>query len=512
KGRYYSEYDTYRYRTPEGYQDVPGGMRPEEGVRTGKEGRDDSRHSGLVAFFAVIGVAAVIVAAGLLVYSAVSGKSVGRTIYGILGDGRNVQPEAGASFENRNDSEAPEEVISESMVEGRAESAGAAAFASENLTIPEIVKKVMPSMVSIADMPGSRTEDGAGDDGQTAGKSVGSGIIVGKDGEKFLIATNSHVIPEASEITVTFVDDSSAAAELVTRDDENDLAILGIRIRSLTEETQKAVKVVDIGDSDSVEVGESVVAIGNALGYGQSVSAGIISASGCVMEDNNGNLHTLFQTDASINPGNSGGALLNMRGELIGINEAKYVSTRVEGVGYAIPMAFAISALEKEGVSIVRRKVSDENASYIGITCVSVPAEYIKNGYPEGVYVLEVEEGGPAAAVGIQAGDIILTLEGTPVPTQEALIDELSYYAAGEKVSITVSSMNRNTGAFETADLVITLGKRADMKAASPDAEAKSGESESAGSDSVTESTDTGSDTSEEEPKGIPGADYSGRK
>lgn len=512
QGRYYSEYDAYRYRTPDGYRDPSGNMRPRAGGSAGPAGRDENRHSGAVAFFAVIGVAAVIAAAGLLIYSAVSGRSVGRTIYGILGDGQGAQPRTEASAGSRDASEAPEEVIAESGTERPGESAVSPASSAGVLTIPEVVKKVMPSMVSITDAAGGETEDSAEEGGQRTDKSVGSGIIVGKDGGKLLIATNSHVIPEASDITVTFADNSEAAAELVTRNDEQDLAILGIDYKSLSDETKSAIKVVEIGDSDSVEVGESVVAIGNALGYGQSVSAGIISASGCVMEDNSGNLHTLFQTDASINPGNSGGALLNMRGQLIGINEAKFVSTKVEGVGYAIPMALAVSALEKEGVRLLRSKVSSENASYIGITCVSVPAEYIKNGYPEGVYVLEVEEGGPADAAGIEAGDIILTLDGTAVPTQEDLLEELTYFEAGEPVMIAVSRMNRQTGAFESTDIEITLGRRADMKNGTPSAESRSGAGDSSGAAQEKDSADAQSAVSEENHEGIPGADYSGRK
>ena len=318
-------------------------------------------------------------------------------------------------------------------------------------------------MVSITNMKVNEYRDFFGTTKQYEGTSTGSGIIVGKSDTDLLIVTNDHVISHSSDITVTFSDDTSLEGEVKGRDADHDLAIIGIPFSRIPGKTQDAISIIAIGDSDELAVGESVVAIGNALGYGQTVSAGIISAVNCTIKDADGNLYNLIQTDASINPGNSGGALLNMRGELIGINESKYVGTLVEGVGYAIPMAEAMPALERIGLRMSRSQVNDENASYLGITCVSVPKEYLIEGYPEGVYILEIEKGGPAEQGGLLRGDIIVSLGGVPVPTQEDLIEELTYYAAGEAVPVSVNRLNEKTGKFEKVSLGITLGNRADM-------------------------------------------------
>ena len=301
--------------------------------------------------------------------------------------------------------------------------------------------------------------------------SAGSGIIVGKTDDDLLIATNNHVISSASEITVTFVDNSAVKGTIKGTDADNDLAIVAVALSDLSSDTLDQISVVSIGDSDDVKVGQSVVAIGNALGYGQSVSKGIVSALNREVTDSDGSVKTLIQTDASINPGNSGGALLNMKGELIGINEAKYVDTSVEGVGYAIPMNIAEPILEKLGSKQARKKVSDDQASYIGITCVTMPDSYVEQGYPQGVYVASVISGGPADKAGIKAGDIITSMDGTSVSTKEELINNLAYYAAGEQVEISLSRINSQQNGFDKVKATVTLGSKNDSTWKSQEAE-----------------------------------------
>lgn len=217
-----------------------------------------------------------------------------------------------------------------------------------------------------------------------------------------------------------------------------------------------------IGDSNNIQVGEQVVAIGNALGYGQSVSSGIVSALNREVTDSDGTTRKVIQTDASINPGNSGGALLNMEGELIGINEAKLVDESVEGVGYAIPMSTAEPILTKLGNKAARQKVSSDKESYLGITCVTMPSSYTQQGYPEGVYVASVVKGGPADRAGIKQGDIITSFDGTSVATKENLINTLEYYAAGEKVEVSLSRLNSQQNGFEKKQVTVTLGNKKD--------------------------------------------------
>ena len=486
RGAYYSEYDEYRFRTPEGYPPDPRYPREPEKNHT----------DGLLVFFAVLGIVAAIAVATVFLYAGLNRISVRDTVQGFFQSQPKRQPEQNIVFgrqaDDGSESSAPSEAAAgenaetaegsarKALTEAEepekgpasgpqgtesqpAESRTKGAQREEDLSIPEIVKESMPSMVSITNMKVNEYLDFFGTTKQYEGTSTGSGIIVGKSDTDLLIVTNDHVISHSSDITVTFSDDTSLEGEVKGRDADHDLAIIGIPFSRIPGKTQDAISIIAIGDSDELAVGESVVAIGNALGYGQTVSAGIISAVNCTIKDADGNLYNLIQTDASINPGNSGGALLNMRGELIGINESKYVGTLVEGVGYAIPMAEAMPALERIGLRMSRSQVNDENASYLGITCVSVPKEYLIEGYPEGVYILEIEKGGPAEQGGLLRGDIIVSLGGVPVPTQEDLIEELTYYAAGEAVPVSVNRLNEKTGKFEKVSLGITLGNRADM-------------------------------------------------
>lgn len=495
KNGYQSRYDSYRFRTPEDEKTAGTDfMNPSGGPGNGPDGpgrknrrnRKDRKGSDKGKKIAVIVLlAAMFCLIAVLVHKGVSSLSGGNQAAApssssssdssekiVLGNQDSTESSTGSSV----DSIDPDALQSE---------ANANSSSDEELTTEEVVEKVMPSMVAITNTSVEEYQNIYGQTQSSESVSAGSGIIVGKTDDDLLIATNNHVISSASEITVTFVDNSAVKGTIKGTDADNDLAIVAVALSDLSSDTLDQVSVVSIGDSDNIKVGQSVVAIGNALGYGQSVSKGIVSALNREVTDSDGSVKTLIQTDASINPGNSGGALLNMKGELIGINEAKYVDTRVEGVGYAIPMNTAEPILEKLGSKQARTEVSDDQASYIGITCVTMPDSYVQQGYPEGVYVASVISGGPADKAGIKAGDIITSMDGTSVSTKEELINNLKYYAAGEQVEISLSRINSQQNGFDKVKVTVTLGNKNDSTW-------KSQEAESSASSTSDENNDNG--------------------
>ena len=332
---------------------------------------------------------------------------------------------------------------------------------SGDMTVPEVVQMCLPSMVAITNTTVEEYRDYFGGTRTYENVSAGSGIIIGGTETELLIATNNHVIENSTDITVTFIDDSVCSGTIKGQASDEDLAIISVNLADISAETREQIAIVALGNSDELQVGETVVAIGNALGYGQSVSRGVVSAMNREVTVD-GVTHTLIQTDASINPGNSGGALLNLRGELIGINEVKYVNTEVEGIGYAIPINLAEPILTNLGTRVQREKVSEENRAYIGIKCVGVNSEYVQYGYPAGVYVSEVTPGGPADQAGLRTGDIITAIDGVPVSTTDQLLDNLEYYAAGETIDFSVSRQGEQIGSFQTTKIPVTLGKRSE--------------------------------------------------
>lgn len=337
---------------------------------------------------------------------------------------------------------------------------GAAENKGEDMSIPDVVDLVMPSMVAITNTSLTEYRSLFGERGQYENVSTGSGIIVGETDTDYLIATNDHVISDSNKLTVTFIDDNVVEGEVSATDSRNDLAIVSVKKSNIAQETLDQIRVITIGNSDDLRVGETVIAIGNALGYGQSVSCGVVSAVNRTLEVDGVPHYELLQTDASINPGNSGGALINLRGELVGINEVKAVNTSVEGVGYAIPMSTAKPILENLGTKAARTKVDDEHASYIGIHCMTMSNYYVQMGYPAGAYVSDVMKDGPAEAAGLKEGDIITAIDGSSVTTSNQLISYLEYYAAGEKVNFTVRRLNEAETGFDVLDIEITLGNR----------------------------------------------------
>ena len=335
-------------------------------------------------------------------------------------------------------------------------------------TVAQVAKSCMPSVVSITNASVKTVQDFFGGVQQYPSESSGSGIIVGQNDSEILVATNNHVVADADTITVAFDDDAVYEAQVKGTDSDNDLAVVAVKISDMSEDTLKSIKVVSIGNSDELEIGEQVVAIGNALGYGQSVTSGWISAVDREVTDEDGKTTgKLIQTDAAINPGNSGGALLNMQGELIGINSAKAAATEVEGMGYAIPVSVAQPILDELMNRETRYKADEDHAGYIGVTCLNVDSTSAQTyGIPLGAFVDSVEEGGPAQTAGIQKGDVIVKFDGMTVSGSSDLVGKLEYYQAGETVDVVIS--RAQNGEYQEQTVSVTLGKKSEMKQADP--------------------------------------------
>lgn len=327
--------------------------------------------------------------------------------------------------------------------------------------ISGIVDEVMPSIVAITNMSEVQYRDFFGHVKNYEDESAGSGIIIGQDKSYLYIVTNNHVVSGASSLSVGFYDDNVVTAEVKGTDSSSDLAVVAVKLSDISDDTMKAIKVATMGDSDSVKVGESAVAIGNALGYGQSVTTGVISALNrevALEDETTGTAITneLIQTDAAINPGNSGGALLNLSGEVIGINSAKYSDTAVEGMGYAIPMSKAKPIIDS---LINDEKVDESDSGYLGIAGADI-ADDIANTYgmPRGVYVTQVVEGSAAEKAGIQKGYIITGLEDREITSMQSMQEVLAYYKAGTKVKIKVQVADG--GGYQEKEITVKLGKK----------------------------------------------------
>lgn len=340
------------------------------------------------------------------------------------------------------------------------------------MSVKDVAASAMPSLVAISTMTVEEVQTFFGIASQEVPAS-GTGVIVGQNDEELLIATNNHVVSGAQQLSVTFIDDATIEGQIKGTDEANDLGVVAVKLSDIPEDTLSQIKVAVMGDSDSLEVGEQVVAIGNALGSGQSVTSGYVSALNrdiTSTDETTGQETTsedLIQTDAAINPGNSGGALLNMKGELIGINEAKYSSTDVEGMGFAIPISKAEPILQNLMSLTTRYKVDEENASYIGITMQDVESSVSETyGIPSGVRIESVVEGGPADEAGVKKGDILTGFDGRTVTNASGLKEILSYYAAGETVEITVE--RADDGEYVEKTLTLTLGSADDMPKTTP--------------------------------------------
>lgn len=322
----------------------------------------------------------------------------------------------------------------------------------------DVVEKVMPAMVSVVNNY-TQTATYFGQPIEQDGTASGSGIIVGENDTELLIATNYHVIEDAKELLVHFIDDADVKAVVKGSDPDMDLAVIAVKLADMEQSTLDSVKIAKLGDSDSLKLGQSVIAIGNALGYGLSVTGGYVSALNREVELEDGSKGTFIQTDAAINPGNSGGALINMNGEVIGINSNKIGGTVVEGIGYAIPISAAEPILSDLMTYETREKVDDSQVGYLGIIPQSVTSDAAElYGMPEGVYISQVEDGTPAAEAGLLRGDIIQKLDNKKVSTADELREQLKYYSAGETIDVLV--MRSIDGEYVERTVTVTLGER----------------------------------------------------
>lgn len=324
--------------------------------------------------------------------------------------------------------------------------------------IATIAKNAMPSIVSITNMSVQEVQSFFGGTQQQESTSVGSGIIIGQTDSELLILTNNHVVEGNEKLTVSFVDNESVEANVKGTDSTKDLAVVAVKISDVKDSTMDKIAVATMGDSSKLEVGEQVVAIGNALGYGQSVTSGIVSATERILDGYEGG--TLIQTDAAINPGNSGGALLNSNGEVIGINTAKVATDSVEGMGYAIPISDASDTIQNLMNQVTKTKVSEAEQGYLGIQGVDVSDESAKMyNMPTGVYISDVVKNGGAQQAGLTKGSVITGLEGTTISDMNSLKEQLQYHRVGDKVKVTVQ-VPGNNGEYTEKTVEVTLGSK----------------------------------------------------
>ena len=337
--------------------------------------------------------------------------------------------------------------------------------------VSSVVENVMPSIVSITNMSVQEVQNFFGGTSKQESESAGTGIIISQNDSELLVVTNNHVVAGSNTLTVTFADGNSVEANIKGTDSEYDVAVVAVPLDSISEDTKKAISVATLGDSTELKVGEPAIAIGNALGYGQSVTTGVISAlNRSVSETNETTGETtessvkLIQTDAAINPGNSGGALVNASGEVVGINSSKMVGDSVEGVGYAIPISDVSDLIKNLMNQETKTKVAEADQGAIGIKGMSVSTEYSQQlNMPEGVYVPEVTKGGGAEKAGMTRGCIITGINGTTVSSMDDLQEQLQYYAKGDEVELTIQVPQSN-GEYQEQSVNVTLGAKQTSK------------------------------------------------
>ena len=360
---------------------------------------------------------------------------------------------------------AVEDSTTEAQTSASASASGNSAVAGNAaaLDVSAIVKSAMPSVVAINNTMLYQSNNWWGMSQTYEVPSSGSGIIIGQNDEELLIATNNHVVEDSENLSVVFIDDTSVNASIKGTDADSDLAVIAVALKDIPEDTLSQISVAKLGDSDALEVGQGVVAIGNALGYGQSVTVGYVSALNREVKVDNTVTRNLLQTDAAINPGNSGGALLNMKGEVIGINAAKYSSTDVEGIGYAIPISKAQEILSTLMTQRTKNQtVAEGEEGYLGIQGLTVDDSMVKQqDMPAGVFVYGIIDGGAAANSDLRKRDIIVKFDGQSVKSMAALQDLLKYYKAGETVELGVKSLEN--GEYVDRTVTITLGTKATL-------------------------------------------------
>lgn len=376
-------------------------------------------------------------------------REIGVTV-GILED-NNDRPTS--EFQDTDDDEETADVVENSTQQDEM----IPVYYTVKTDVTEVVDEVMPAIVSITN---HLTYDYYYYTREA--EASGSGIIIGSNESELLVVTNYHVIEGNNGITVTFADGTEATAQVKGTDASRDLAVIALNIDELDQETLDSIAIARMGDSESLKVGEPVIAIGNALGYGQSVTTGVISALDREMSMDNVS-GTFIQTDAAINPGNSGGALLNINGEVIGINSSKIGGSAVEGMGYAIPISAAKPIIDELSLKETRVLLPEEEQGYLGISGATTTAqEILYYGYPEGVYVAKVFEDTAAEKAGVRQGDFIVSFDGENIKSMQELANKLCYYEAGSTVEIEI--MRETARGYRKIELEVTLGSKLDME------------------------------------------------
>lgn len=453
--QYHSSYSTGYQSNGSGASYQAGGNGSYDPNGNGGKKRGGKKHGGM-AVIAVLLAAAVGVAGGFYARDLTQGEAPAKT---------EESAASGSTEENKSLAEVSENASDSS------ESNGTQKKASDELKtttgsavvtdVTQVVEDVMPSVVSVYNNFTQTTQDFFGQTYAQEGTSTGSGIIIAKDEDngELLIATNNHVVEDADSLEVQFIDESTAEAKIKGTDAGNDLAVIAVKLKDVDSDTMNQIEVATLGDSDELKIGEPVVAIGNALGYGQSVTTGVVSALERELQVENVS-GTFIQTDAAINPGNSGGPLVDLNGNVIGINSSKIGGEKVDSMGFAIPISRAVPIIEDLMNQKTKETVAEEDRGYLGISGVSVTSQ-VSSAYsmPQGVYIAQIIDGGGAADSDLQKGDIITAIEGTSVTDMETLQKQLTYYAAGETIELTIERHD-GTGAYDKQTVEVTLGDK----------------------------------------------------
>ena len=478
----YQNYYNDRYRGDDSKQKY--GYQPGVQQTPAPKKRDSAGKWIAVSALVVIFVC-VCIGIGLIgVYSIRSANQLDSASVGVL----EVAPDAGDDAKNQEDdgnhaaTDSPERSeagrsgdssLTEDTTAGDGQVAAASEIAQQQSAsavvtdVTQVVEAVMPACVSITNNFTQTVQDFWGQTYSQDETASGSGIIIGENEQELLIVTNNHVVDSTEQLYVQFIDGETVEAQVKGTDASADLAVVAVKLDTIADSTKQEICIARMGDSDSLKIGEPAIAIGNALGYGQSVTTGVISALNRKIESSNSEEGTsLIQTDAAINPGNSGGALLNMRGEVIGINSNKIGGSSIEGMGYAIPISTARPIIEDLMERQTRTKYSEEERGYLGISCINVTSDLSENfSMPQGIFVAQVYSGTGAEAAGLVRGNIVVAFDGVTVQDQEELTKQMQYYKAGESVEITI--MVNSANGYQQKNVTVTLSSYDQINAAS---------------------------------------------
>ena len=483
RSRYeYQNYYNDRYRGDDSKQKY--GYQPGVQQAPAPKKRDSAGKWIAVSALVVIFVC-VCIGIGLIgVYSIRSANQLDSASVGVL----EVAPDAGDDAKNQEDdgnhaaTDSPERSeaglsgdssLTEDTTTGDGQVAAASEIAQQQSAsavvtdVTQVVEAVMPACVSITNNFTQTVQDFWGQTYSQDETASGSGIIIGENEQELLIVTNNHVVDSTEQLYVQFIAGETVEAQVKGTDASADLAVVAVKLDTIANSTKQEICIARMGDSDSLKIGEPAIAIGNALGYGQSVTTGVISALNRKIDSSNSEEGTsLIQTDAAINPGNSGGALLNMRGEVIGINSNKIGGSSIEGMGYAIPISTARPIIEDLMERQTRTKYSEEERGYLGISCINVTSDLSENfSMPQGIFVAQVYSGTGAEAAGLVRGNIVVAFDGVTVQNQEELTKQMQYYKAGESVEITI--MVNSANGYQQKNVTVTLSSYDQINAAS---------------------------------------------